>query len=52
MDFEVKETLDLLLKKGLTNLEKDLSDWQIEEVEGKTMLFYKGKNYIPKDQEL
>ena len=52
MDFEVKETLDLLLKKRPTNLQKDLSDWQIEEIEGKATLFYKGKNYIPKDQEL
>ena len=52
MDYEVKETLDLLLKNGPTNLQKDLSDRKTEEVNGKTTLFYKGKNYIPKDQEL
>ena len=49
MDYEVKETLDLLLKNGPTNLQKDLSDWKTEEIDGKTILFYKGKNYIPKD---
>ena len=52
MDYEVKETLDLLLKNRPMNLQKDLSDWKTEEIEGKTILFYKGKNYIPKDQEL
>ena len=30
IDFEVKETLDLLLKKGPTNLQKDLSDWKMK----------------------
>ena len=52
MDYKVKETLDLLLKNGPMNLQKDLSDWKTEEIDGKTTLFYKGKNYIPKDQEL
>ena len=52
MDYEVKETLDLLLKNGPTNLQKDLSNWKTEEIDGKMTLFYKGKNYIPKDQEL
>ena len=52
MDYEVKETLDLLLKNRPTNLQKDLSDWKMEEIDRKTTLFYKGKNYIPKDQEL
>ena len=52
MDYKVKETLDLLLKNRPTNLQKDLSDWKTEEIDGKMTLFYKEKNYIPKDQEL
>ena len=52
MDFEVKETLDLLLKNRPTNLQKDLMDWTIEETNEERTLFYKRKNYIPKDQEL
>jgi hypothetical protein len=39
-------------KKGLLNVQKDLSDWKIEEMNGNTTLFYKGKNYIRKKQEL
>ena len=34
MDYEVKETLDLLLKNRPTNLQKDLSDWKTEEING------------------
>ena len=52
MDYKVKETLDLLLKNRPTNLQKDLSDWKTEEIDGKMTLFYKEKNYIPIDQEL
>jgi Integrase zinc binding domain len=29
-----------------------LEDWKLEEIDGKRTIFYKGKNYIPKDQEL
>ena len=51
-DFDVQQTLDLILKKGPSNLQKDLSDWKVEEIDGNHTLFYKGKNYIPKNQEL
>ena len=44
--------METLLQEGPTSLKNDLEDWKIEEVEGKKMIFYKGKNYIPKDQEL
>ena len=42
----------LLLGKGPTNLKQDLSDWTTEDFEGKSILFYQGKNYIPKDYDL
>jgi hypothetical protein len=29
-----------------------LEDWKVEEFEGKNVLFYKGKNYVPIDIEL
>ena len=29
-----------------------LEDWTLEEVNGRNVLFYKGKNYIPRDTEL
>jgi Integrase zinc binding domain len=29
-----------------------LEDWRIEEVDDQKTIFYKGKQYVPKDQEL
>ena len=44
--------METLLQEGPTSLKNNLEDWKIEEVDGKKMIFYKGKSYIPKDQEL
>jgi Integrase zinc binding domain len=33
-------------------LKNDLQDWKIEEIDGRKMIFFKKKNYIPKDMEL
>ena len=52
LDIDVKNTMETLLLEGPTSLKNDLEDWKIEEVEGRRTIFYKGKNYIPKDQEL
>ena len=52
LDIDVKNAMETLLQEGPTSLKNDLEDWKIKEVEGKKTIFYKGKNYIPKDQEL
>ena len=52
LDMDVKNTMETLLQDGPTNLKNDLENWKMEEVNGGKMIFYKGKNYIPKDQEL
>jgi len=52
LDTEAIDAINLLLEKGPTNLQRDLEDWTTEEFEGKNVLFFQGKNYIPKDQEL
>ena len=52
LDMEVIEAINLLLGKGPKNLQRDLEDWTTEEFEGKNVLFFQGKNYIPKDYEL
>ena len=52
LDSDVKDAMETLLLEGPTNLQNDLHDWKVEEVDGKQTIFYKGKNYIPKDQEL
>ena len=41
-----------ILDEGPTNMQNDLADWKIEGVDGQRAIFYKAKNYIPKDQEL
>jgi len=52
LDTEAIDAINLLLEKGPTNVRHDLEDWTTEEFEGKNVLFFQGKNYIPKDQEL
>ena len=52
LDTEAIKAIELLIGKGPTNLQRDLEDWTTQEFEGKNILFYQGKNYIPKDYEL
>jgi Integrase zinc binding domain len=52
LDLDVKNAIETLMEKGLTNLKNDLQDWKIEEIDGQKTIFFKGKNYIPKDLEL
>ena len=52
LDTDMKNAIERLLQEGPTSLKNDLEDWKIEEVDGRKTIFYKGKNYIPKDQEL
>jgi hypothetical protein len=40
------------MEEGPTSLKNDLQDWKIEEINGQKTIFFKGKNYIPKDLEL
>ena len=51
LDIDVKSAIETLLQEGPTSLKNNLEDWKIEEVDGRKTIFYKGKNYIPKDQE-
>ena len=52
LDIGVKNAMETLLQEGPANLKNDLEDWKIEEVDRRKTIFYKEKNYIPKDQEL
>jgi Integrase zinc binding domain/RNase H-like domain found in reverse transcriptase len=51
-DIDVKDAVETILQDGPTALRNSLEDWKLEEINGKRTIFYKGKNYIPKDQEL
>ena len=46
------EALKFLLESAPTAMTAGLEDWALEEVNGQNVLFYKGKNYIPRDTEL
>ena len=51
-DFDVANILKSLLEEGPSILKQDLSDWSVEEFDGANVMFYRGKNYIPKNEEL
>src|SRR6202789_3533486 len=52
MDYDAAEAIKELLGKGPNEAKKDLEDWEVEEFEGKNILFHKGKNYVPIDGDL
>ena len=52
MDHDATEALALLLEQKPTTLKNDLEDWTVEKVDNKNILFFKGKNYIPQDDNL
>ena len=51
-DYDVKNTLELLLENRPNYLRQDLEDWRLEKHGDKNILFYKDKNYIPDDLDL
>jgi hypothetical protein len=49
IDLDIKNAIETLLEEGPTNLRNDLYNWKIEEINGRWTIFYKKKNYTPKD---
>jgi hypothetical protein len=47
-----KNAIETLMEEGPTSLKNDLQDWKIKEIDGQKTIFFKGKNYIPKNLEL
>ena len=52
MDHDAAEAIKGLPGEGPNKVKKNLKDWEVEEFEGKNILFYKGKNYILNDSQL
>jgi len=52
LDIDAANTLKAILGQAPTALQKDLEDWKIDIFDDKNVLFYQGKNYIPKNAEL
>ena len=41
-----------MLEQGPTTIQQELGDWTVEKFEGRDIIFYKGKNYIPWEDNL
>ena len=52
LDADTAKVLKALLGGGPTTFRNDLAEWTTENFNGKKVLFYKGKNYIPKNLSL
>ena len=52
LDKDVTDALAILLEQGLSSVKHQLDDWTMETFDRKTILFFKGKNYIPQDEHL
>ena len=52
LDFDMVNTLEGLLQGKLLMLTKDLDNWKVDELDRGRTIFYKGKNYMPKDENL
>jgi hypothetical protein len=52
MDKDATDALTTFLEQGPTTVRNDLDDWTTEKYGDKNVLFYKGKNYIPMNEDL
>jgi reverse transcriptase-like protein/integrase-like protein/chromodomain-containing protein/p58 integrase-like protein len=52
LDNNAAEALKLILETAPTSMTAGLDDWKVETSNGQNILFYKGKNYIPRNTEL
>src|SRR5271168_4383174 len=52
MDINVDDTMNVLLGKRPNIWKDELKDWRLEKLDEGNVLFFKGKNYVPKDDEL
>ena len=52
MDKDAIDALNTLLEQGSTTVKNQLEDWTTEKYNGRNILFFKGKNYIPHDETL
>ena len=41
-----------MVEQGPHVIQRELGDWTIEKFEGRDIVFFKGKNYIPHDDDL
>ena len=51
-DEEVTKALTTVLEQGPYTLRQELGDWTIKKFENRDIIFFKGKNYIPCNDNL
>ena len=51
-DEEVTKALSIMMEQGPHAIRRELGDWTIEKFEDRDIIFFKGKNYIPRDDDL
>ena len=51
-DEEVTKALSTIMEQGPHTLRRELGNWTIEKFENKDIVFFKGKNYIPRNDTL
>ena len=52
MDINVDDTINVLLGKRPNIWKDELKDWRLEKLDKENILFFRGKNYVPKDDKL
>ena len=52
LNTDAMEALKVLLEEGSQTIQNQLVDWTTERINGKQVLYYRGKNYIPQNEEL
>ena len=52
LDMDAMEALKTLLEEGSQTIQNQLVNWTTEQINGKQVLYYRGKNYIPQNGEL
>ena len=51
-DEEVTKALSTIMEQGPHTLRRELGDWTIKKFEDRDIIFFKGKNYIPHNDNL
>jgi len=51
-NMDAANAIKILLEKGPREINNKLEEWTTEQFEGKNILFYQGRNYVPNDLEL
>ena len=49
---DAMEALKTLLEEGSQTIQNQLVDWTTKQINGRQVLYYRGKNYIPQNEEL